>query len=98
GLLVMGFGFNDNHIAEPILSAINSNLHLKVAICDPALGPREIDGSIKNGVDAENPHLQKIRYLIEHGDARLALISAPFKDVVPLLPDIVAQTDLEQHM
>jgi hypothetical protein len=98
GLLVMGFGFNDNHIAEPILSAINSNLHLKVVICDPALGPRVEGGAKKDGAEVKNTHLKKIKYLIEHGDARLALISVGFKDLVPLLPDIAAQTDLEQHM
>ncbi len=37
GLLVIGFGFNDKHIAEPILSAIRSNLGLKVVIVDPCL-------------------------------------------------------------
>lgn len=37
GLLIVGFGFNDNHIAEPIMSAIRSNLGLKVVIVDPAL-------------------------------------------------------------
>jgi hypothetical protein len=37
GLLIVGFGFNDNHIAEPILSAIRSNLGLKVVIVDPSL-------------------------------------------------------------
>ena len=98
GLLILGFGFNDNHIAEPILSAINSNLHLKVAICDPALGPREVAGVAKDGSEVSNPHLSKIQYLIKNGDARLALISGLFKDIVPLLPDIAAQTDLEQHM
>ncbi|NOU22973.1 MAG: SIR2 family protein, partial [Methyloglobulus sp.] len=35
GLLVIGFGFNDKHIAEPILSAIRSNLGLKVVVVDP---------------------------------------------------------------
>jgi len=37
GLLIVGFGFNDNHVAEPILSAIRSNLGLKVVVVDPAL-------------------------------------------------------------
>lgn len=97
GLLILGFGFNDNHIAEPILSAINSNLSLKVAVCDPGLGPRR-DDPTKIGIDATNAHLKKIRYLIEHGDARLALISATFEEIVPQLPDIAAETDLEQHL
>jgi len=97
GLLILGFGFNDNHIAEPILSAINSNLSLKVVICDPGLGPRE-GKPTRLGIDATNAHLKKIRYLIEHGDARLALVSATFEEIVPHLPDIAAETDLEQHL
>lgn len=44
GLVVIGFGFNDNHIAEPVLSAIRSNLGLKVVIVDPFLCERFIDG------------------------------------------------------
>jgi hypothetical protein len=42
GLVIVGFGFNDNHIAEPILSAIRSNLGLKVVVVDPVL-VRQID-------------------------------------------------------
>ncbi|WP_096698419.1 SIR2 family protein [Polaromonas sp. AER18D-145] len=98
GLLILGFGFNDNHIAEPILSAINSNLHLKVAICDPALGPRETPAGPKQGSETWNTHLTKIKYLIEHGDARLSLVGATFQQIVPHLPDIAAETDLEQHI
>lgn len=97
GLLVLGFGFNDNHLAEPILSAINSNLHLKVVVCDPSLGPWEDKDEVKDGTDAKHPYLSKLRYLIEHGDARLALISSTFEQAVPLMPDIAAETDLEQH-
>ncbi|WP_299998187.1 SIR2 family protein [uncultured Cedecea sp.] len=99
GLLVLGFGFNDNHIAEPILSAINSNLHLKVVICDPALGPRETgEGDVKPGSERDNQYLAKVKYLIEHGDARLALIGSTFEEIVPHIPDIAAETDLEQHL
>lgn len=98
GLLILGFGFNDNHLAEPILSAINSNLHLKVVVCDPGLATKEVGGEVKEGSDVWNSHLKKIRYLIEHNDARLAFVSARFEDVVPLMPDIAAETDLEQHL
>lgn len=98
GLLVLGFGFNDSHIAEPILSAINSNLHLKVVICDPALGSHETPDGNHPGIDNTNTHLQKVKYLIEHGDARLAMISSTFGDVVKYMPDIAAETDLEQHI
>lgn len=98
GLLIVGFGFNDNHIAEPILSAIRSNLSLKVVVCDPSLGPFEKDGVVKLGTESTNKFLSQIKYLIENGDARLALINSTFEEMVPALPDIAAETDLEQHL
>ncbi len=58
-LLIVGFGFNDNHIAEPILSAIRSNLNLKVVVCNPMLAPNE---ELKRAGAAEtNAHISKIR-------------------------------------
>ena len=36
-LLIIGFGFNDIHLSEPVLSAIKSNISLKVLIVDPRL-------------------------------------------------------------
>jgi len=104
GLLVVGFGFNDNHIAEPILSAIHSNLSLSVVVCDPALSPKDPiqDGQVPSsgtaGTAVTNRHLSKIRYLITQGDARLSLINGTFEELVMHLPDIAAQTDLEQHL
>lgn len=95
GLLIVGFGFNDNHIAEPILSAIRSNLDLKVVVCDPMLAPKDKDSQ---GTAQTNVHIKKIRYLAENKDARLALINTTFEELVPILPDIAAETDMEQHM
>jgi hypothetical protein len=99
-LLVIGFGFNDNHLAEPILSAIRSNLNLKVVICDPSLAPKPDTDPTKNlvGSAEKNLHLKKLAYLISKGDARLSLINGTFQELVPELPDIAALTDLEQHM
>lgn len=93
-LLVIGFGFNDNHLAEPIVSAIRSNLNLKVVIVDPFLAP---DGD-RPGAAKTNDHLKKLAYLIGKGDARLSIINTYFEDLVPELPDIAAETDLEQHL
>lgn len=36
-LIITGFGFNDDHLSEPILSAILSNPHLKVIIVSPSI-------------------------------------------------------------
>ena len=99
-LLVVGFGFNDNHLAEPILSAIRSNLNLKVVICDPALAPQSDSDPTKvwAGSTEKNAHLKKLAFLISKGDARLSLINGTFQELVPELPDIAALTDLEQHL
>jgi len=34
-LIVVGFGFNDNHLSEPILSAVRTNPHLRLVIVNP---------------------------------------------------------------
>ncbi len=88
GLLIVGFGFNDNHIAEPILAAIETNLSLKVVTISP--GVQEQSGT--------NPHLSKIAGLIDGGDARLSMVGATFEEIVPIVPDLTAMTDLERHI
>ena len=34
-VLVVGFGFNDDHLSQPLLSAVQSNPHLRLIIVDP---------------------------------------------------------------
>jgi hypothetical protein len=88
GLLIVGYGFNDNHLSEPVLSAVRANLGLKVAICDPTLASKA----------TENRFVKEIASLIKQGDARLSLIAGTFEDLVHYIPDIAAQTDLEAHL
>ncbi|MBF9044977.1 SIR2 family protein [Rhodobacterales bacterium HKCCE4037] len=87
-LLIVGFGFNDNHIAEPILAAIEANLSLKVVVVSPNV--REHSGT--------NTHLSRIASLIDQGDARLSMVGASFEEIVPIVPDLTAMTDLERHI
>lgn len=88
-LLVIGFGFNDKHIAEPILAAIKGNLSLNAVIVSPDLEKTSEAGA--------NPYLSSVAHLIENGDARLSLIAAKFEEVVPVIPDAIAETELERH-
>ncbi|MDR9782143.1 SIR2 family protein [Rhizobium redzepovicii] len=88
-LVVIGFGFNDKHIAEPILAAIKGNLSLNVVVINPDV--EEKSGAVGNA------HLAAMANLIDNGDARLALIAATFEDIVPLVPDVIAETELEKH-
>jgi hypothetical protein len=100
GLLVVGFGFNDNHLAEPILSAIRSNLSLKTVTVSPRLcsWQKVVDEPLIPGECVTNVHLAKISALIQGGDARLAMLNCGFDELVPYIPDIVAETDLEKHL
>lgn len=91
GLMIVGFGFNDNHIAEPILSAIRSNLDLKVVIVDPFL-----EAALAKA--EANKHLKIIMQLMDQGDARLTFLNGTFEDVARDIPDMAAETDLEKHM
>lgn len=88
GVLIVGYGFNDNHLSEPVLSAIRANLGIKVAICDPYLEPKA----------KENRFVADVAALIGQGDARLSLIAGTFEELVHYIPDIAAQTDLEAHL
>ena len=85
GLLVVGFGFNDFHIAQPILSAVRSNVGLRCLIVDPAL-----EGST-------NEYLTECSQLAMAGDHRLGLFSGTFEELVPRIPDLVAETEAELH-
>lgn len=99
GLLVVGFGFNDNHLAEPILSAIRSNLALKTVVVSPWLCLRPNGADLPfPGESYTNVHLKKLSTLISSGDARLAMLGCGFDELVPYIPDIMAETDLEKHL
>ena len=84
-MLIIGFGFNDKHITQPFLSAIESNVNLKAVVIDPIL-----ENSKKTAI-------QTLASLIKQGDWRLALIADTFQNVVSILPDLVAESETEVH-
>lgn len=86
GLLVVGYGCKDKHINEPLLSALRSNVGLKVALVDPVL---ETNG--------ENQVHSFLKHLIDEGDARVSLVSAKFQDFTRHIPDLVSLTEQEVH-
>lgn len=98
GVLVVGFGFNDNHLAEPIMSAIRSNLALKVVVVSPNLAPWNNGQEQGPGECGNNKHLGKLSSLATAGDARISMLNCGFEAVVPMIPDLAAETDLERHL
>lgn len=88
-LLVIGFGFNDKHIAEPILAAIRGNLGLDVVVVSPDVETASAQGG--------NKFLGELLQLVEGGDGRIALIAAKFEEIIRFIPDVVSETELERH-
>jgi hypothetical protein len=88
-LLVAGFGFNDKHIAEPILGAFKGNLALNIVIADPNAETQSAAGG--------NKYIQAFSELINNGDGRVALVAAKFEELTSLIPDAMAETELERH-
>lgn len=84
-LLVVGFGFNDDHIAQPIEAAVRANVGLRVVVVAPDL---EV---------SQHPAISFFKNLIERADRRLLLCASTFERFVPLLPDLIAQSEEERH-
>ncbi|UZG43719.1 SIR2 family protein [Caldimonas thermodepolymerans] len=77
-IIVTGFGFNDDHLSEPLMSAVNSNPHLRLIVVDPSAKERLVDG---------NEHWRRLGKLNEQGED-VWLISADFNQFAQLIPDL----------
>lgn len=84
-LLIIGFGFNDKHLTQPILSAIRSNVGLRTMVVSPSLE------------NSGNSAVESMESLIKNGDGRLALFAGKFQDCIDYLPDLVSESEEEQH-
>jgi hypothetical protein len=101
-LIVAGFGFNDSHIAQPVISALETNMTFRLVVCDPAFVPEAAladDPMIVDHNDAAvtNAFHQSLVRLGQIGDQRLLLLSGRFEDLVEAIPDLVAETERERH-
>ena len=108
-LVVAGFGFNDDHISRPIISALESNLSFRLIICDPSFIRSEND---PRGVPPEAPahcipisnpahdnrFIAKIVSLVDRSDPRIHLVNGRFDDLADALPDLIGETDRERHV
>ncbi len=107
-LIVAGFGFNDDHISRPILSALESNLSLRLVICDPSFIHSENDlrgvipeppaHTIADIMPHTNHFIRRINTLTTKGDQRVHLLNGRFEDLADALPDLIGETDRERHV
>lgn len=87
-LLVTGFGFNDDHLAEPLLAAAASNPHLRIIIIDPNAEARVSDG---------NRYWRKFTELSRQGED-IWFIEADFKVFAQMIPDLKSLTPADKLM
>lgn len=97
-LTVSGFGFADDHISAPIWSAIETNLSLRVILCDRGFVPHErLDALDAHEIDLEfdkqRPYQKKIIKLVQQGDSRITVLNGRFEDLAHALPEISGRTD-----
>lgn len=101
-VVVSGFGFNDDHLSRPIISAIEANMSLRLVVCDPIfLETAALDNGehvVPTTPAPSNKSLGSLIRLAASGDPRIHLINARFSDLAKLLPDLVGETDLERHV
>jgi hypothetical protein len=85
-LLVIGFGFNDDHLSEPLLSAARSNPHLRLIIVDPR---------IEQNAKSPKRYIEKFLELSERGED-IWFINESFEDFANRIPDLKSLTPAER--
>lgn len=97
-LVVSGFGFADDHISAPIWSAIETNLSLRLVLCDRGFVEHqklfeEDAQEIDLDLGGQRPYQSKIARLVQQGDTRITMLNGRFEDLADALPMISGKTD-----
>lgn len=87
-LLTVGFGFNDDHLAEPVLAAVQSNPHLRVIVVDPEARTNETGG---------NSHWSRL-FGLSHRGEDVWFITASFGEFAQMIPDLKSLTPADTLM
>ena len=104
-LIVSGFGFADDHISAPIWSALESNLSIRLVLCDPCFVPvAELDDTgligeahaIEKTNDKLKDYQNRILRLVKEGDSRITVLNGRFSDLALALPEIMGETDRQR--
>lgn len=91
-VVITGFGFNDDHLSEPLVSAIKSNPNLKIIIAD---------FSAEVNITGENTSASKYwNTLVELSDtgSDITFINASFQDFATLIPDLSSLSPADKLM
>jgi len=97
-LIVSGFGFADDHISAPIWSAIETNLSLRLVLCDRGFVEHQklFDEDVQEidlDLAGQRPYQSKIARLVQQGETRITMLNGRFEDLADALPMISGKTD-----
>ena len=88
-LIVIGFGFNDDHLSEPILAAVRTNPHLRLIIVNPSAD------DLTSRPPDKNKYWETLFDLTKQGDD-VWLINAKFGDFAEMIPDLKSLTPAQR--
>lgn len=88
-LIVTGFGFNDDHLSEPILAAVRTNPHLRLIIVNPSAD--DLTARPKE----KNKYWEALFSLAKQGED-VWLINANFGDFAEMIPDLKSLTPAQR--
>lgn len=91
-LIAAGFGFNDDHLSEPLLSAVLSNPHLRLIVVDPC-AQKHAEGNVNNTYN--NRHFKSLLAASEKGED-VWFINCSFEDFANRIPDLKSLTPAER--
>ena len=88
-LIVIGFGFNDDHLSEPILAAVRTNPHLRLIVVNPSAD------SLTQQPFEQNKYWGTLFDLAKQGED-VWLIKARFGDFAEMIPDLKSLTPAQR--
>jgi SIR2-like domain len=88
-LIVTGYGFNDDHLSEPILAAVRTNPHLRLIIVNPAADELTAPSTEKN-------KYWETLFSLANQEEDVWLINATFGDFAEMIPDLKSLTPAQR--
>lgn len=89
-LIITGFGFNDDHLSEPILAAVKTNPRLRLIVVD-----FKAEVFIERPSEETSHYWKELKVRSNNGDD-IWFINASFKDFSFLIPDLRSLTPAQQ--
>jgi len=88
-LIVTGYGFNDDHLSEPILAAVRTNPHLRLIVVNPSAD------DLTARPDEKNKFWDSLFSLAKQGED-VWLINAFFGEFAEMIPDLKSLTPAQR--